>query len=98
MFEARRTGSGRGLNQDDARVVPPAWSRLRELLAPAGWSVPDLLLWASAPNANLEGRSPADEINDHPDDVTDALRYAVTRAIPEVPHLAPLTLRDSGTS
>lgn len=79
-----------------AKVVPPAWHRLRELLAPAAWGDESLLLWVSAPNAYLDGRSPADEIKDHPAEVTEALRYAVTRAIPDFLHLAPGTSRALG--
>ena len=70
--------------EDGASRVPPAWIELRELLAPAGWSDANVLVWSAAVNGWLEGRTPAEEIRDHPDGVTSALRYAVERAIPEV--------------
>lgn len=82
--------------QDGVKVVPPAWDRLRELLAPAGWGDESLLLFVTAPNGYLEGRSPADEVQDHPADVTDALHYAATRAIPDFVHLGPSTSRALG--
>lgn len=63
-----------------ARLDPPAWRELRALLAPAGWSEDDLLSWVAAPNAYLEGCSPADTIRRHPHGVTDALRVAANRA------------------
>lgn len=67
---------------DDLVAVASAWTTLRELLEPAGWSDADVLAWASAPNAYLEGRSPAQEVHEQPESVSDALRYAVARAIP----------------
>ena len=67
---------------DDLIAVAPAWTALRELLEPAGWSDADVLAWASAPNAHLEGRSPAQEVHEQPERVSDALRHAVTRALP----------------
>lgn len=77
------TGVGEG-----AQTVAPAWTELHELLAPAQWSNADLLAWTAAPNAYLDGgRSPAEEIRDHPDGVTDALRYAAVRATPASPAL-----------
>lgn len=81
---------------DGMRIVSPAWTLLQELLAPAGWSDEFTLLWTLAPNAYLDGRSPTEEIQDHPDDVTDALRYAVERAIPSGPALAPHTRQALG--
>jgi hypothetical protein len=68
--------------EDDLIAVASAWTTLRELLEPAGWSDADVLAWASAPNAHLEGRSPAQEVHEQPDRVSDALRYAVTRTVP----------------
>lgn len=65
-------------------AVAPAWTMLRELLEPAEWSDADMLTWVSSPNAYLRGRSPAQEIHEHPEDVGDALRYAVDQAIPDV--------------
>lgn len=70
---------------DGLIAVAPAWTSLRELLEPAGWSDADVLAWASAPNAHLEGRSPAQEVQSRPDSVGDRLEYAVERAIPVVP-------------
>ena len=67
---------------DDLIAVAPAWTALRELLEPAGWSDSDVLAWASAPNAQHEGRSPAQEVHEQPERVSDALRHAVTRALP----------------
>lgn len=67
---------------DGDRAVAPAWTRLCALLAPAGWSDADMLAWTSAPNAWLEGRSPAQEIQDHPAEVTEALHEAVLQALP----------------
>lgn len=68
---------------EDRVTVAPAWTLLRELLAPAEWSDADMLTWVSSPNGWLEGRSPAQEIHEHPEDVNDAVRNAVERAIPE---------------
>ena len=68
--------------EDDLIAVASAWTTLSELLKPAGWSDADVLAWAAAPNAYLEGRSPAHEVQEQPESVSDALRYAVTRAIP----------------
>ena len=82
--------------QDGMRNASPAWTLLQELLAPAGWSEEFLLLWTLSPNAYLEGRSPTEEIQDNPDDVTDVLRYAVERAIPSGPALAPHTRQALG--
>lgn len=64
------------------QVVAPAWAQLRDLLAPSGWSNANTLLWSASPNGYLEGRSPAQVVQDHPGGVTDALRYAVARALP----------------
>lgn len=69
---------------DDTMTVARAWTELRALLEPLGWSEANVLLWAASPNAWLEGRSPASEVRDHPDAVTDALRVAVDEAIPDV--------------
>lgn len=63
-------------------MVPPAWPRLRDLLAPAQWDDEFQIAWTVATNSYLEGDSPADEIQAHPTDVTARLRYAVDRAIP----------------
>lgn len=65
-----------------ARMDAPAWREVREILGSAGWNADDLLAWAAAPNAWLDGRQPADEIRDHPEGVTGELRRAVTRAVP----------------
>lgn len=73
---------------DGTLVVAPAWTLLKDLLAPARWSDADVLAWAAAPNAWLEGRSPAEEIQEHPDDVTDALAKAADEAVP-----GPLVIR-----
>ncbi|MBM7508509.1 hypothetical protein JOE61_002323 [Nocardioides salarius] len=70
---------------EDRVAVAPAWTTLRELLAPASWSDADVLAWAAAPNANLEGRSPAQEVHEHPASLSDALRNAVARAVPASP-------------
>lgn len=67
---------------DGTWVVPPAWPRLRDLLAPAQWDDEFQIRWTVATNAFLDGDSPANEIQAHPADVTDRLRYAVDRAIP----------------
>lgn len=67
---------------DDLGAVASAWTTLRELLAPGGWSDADVLAWAAAPNAYLEGRSPAQEVHEHPEGLSDALRHAVARAFP----------------
>ena len=77
--------------QDNTKVVAPAWDRLRELLAPAGWDDEFLILWTAANNAYLQGGSPAHEIQDHPDAVTDALRYAVDQAVPDFVHPVDVT-------
>ena len=66
----------------DLMVVAPAWTALREQLATTGWGDADLLAWASAPNAYLDGASPAQEVQAHPHDVSDALRHAVDGAVP----------------
>jgi hypothetical protein len=68
--------------RDGDATAPPSWSQLHQLLAPAGWSDENLLMWTLSPNAYLEGDSPAQEIQAHPDAVTARLRYAVDRAIP----------------
>lgn len=68
---------------DDHIAVAPAWTRLREALEPAGWSDADLLAWVSAPNAYLEGRSPADEVHENPMSLSVALGTAARRAIPD---------------
>ena len=68
--------------KDGDLVVAPAWIALRDLTRPAQWNDADLLAWASAPNAWLEGRSPAEEIRDHPDEVSDALHNATRQALP----------------
>jgi hypothetical protein len=67
---------------DGDLIVAPAWTLLRDLLRPAQWHDPDLLAWAAAPNAWLEGRSPAEEIQDHPNEVTADLRTAAHEALP----------------
>ena len=67
---------------DGVRIVAPAWTRLRDLLAPGGWSDANTLLWSASPNSYLDGRSPAEEIQTNPSEVTDALQYAVARALP----------------
>lgn len=69
--------------RDDNLVIPPAWTQLQARLRAADWSDADLLAWCAAPNSWLEGRSPADEIQDHPDAVSDALAVAVSESIPE---------------
>ncbi|MGA4670396.1 hypothetical protein ACPCG0_11485 [Propionibacteriaceae bacterium Y1923] len=63
-------------------TVPPSWSQLHQLLAPAGWSDENLLMWTLSPNAYLEGDSPAHEVQVHPDGATARLRWAVDEAIP----------------
>ena len=69
---------------DDTEVaVPPAWSTLRILLAPARWDDEFLLIWTLAPNAYLDGDSPASEIQAHRIDVTSRLRHAAERAVPQ---------------
>jgi hypothetical protein len=68
--------------EDGLIAVASAWTTLRTLLQPAGWSDADVLAWASAPNAYLEGRSPAQEIHVQPDHVSEALVRAVARAVP----------------
>ncbi|SFA86972.1 hypothetical protein SAMN05192575_101939 [Nocardioides alpinus] len=70
---------------DGTKEVPPAWLQLVELLAPAGWNDEFLILWTSAPNAYLEGASPAQTIQSFPTEVTAELRYAAERAIPTRP-------------
>lgn len=67
---------------DGAPEVAPAWTRLKVLLAPAQWSDADILVWAAAPNAWLDGRAPAEEIQAHPADVTAALAKAADEAAP----------------
>lgn len=73
---------------EDRIAVAPAWTLLRDLLAPARWSDADLLTWVSSPNAYLEGRSPAQEIHEDPHEVSAALRRAVDEAIPEASRAA----------
>jgi hypothetical protein len=68
--------------RDGAATVPPSWSQLHQLLAPAGWGDEFLLIWVLSPNAYLEGDTPAHEVGTHPTAVTPRLRYAVDRAIP----------------
>lgn len=68
--------------RDGDATVPPSWSQLRELLAPAGWSEENLLMWTLSPNAYLEGDSPAQEIQAHSSEITSRLRWAVDEAIP----------------
>lgn len=68
--------------EDDLIAVASAWTTLRELLEPARGSDADVLTWASAPNAYLEGRSPAHEVHEQPEVVGGELRDAVTRAMP----------------
>lgn len=70
------------LNGSNNAAIRPAWPALRTLLAPAEWSEENLLMWTLSPNAYLDGDSPASEIQNHPEDVTPRLRYAVHRAIP----------------
>jgi hypothetical protein len=69
--------------RDGNLVVASAWTLLRDLLRPAEWSDADLLAWAAAPNAWLEGRSPAEEIQEHPDEVSAVLRKAAHEALPD---------------
>lgn len=69
---------------EDRIAVAPAWMVLRDLLMPAQWSDADMLTWVTSPNAYLRGRSPAQEVHEHPEEVSDALRRAVDEAIPEV--------------
>lgn len=66
-----------------ASVVAPAWSQLKEMLAATGWSEADTIAWVAAPNVWLEGRSPAQEIQHEPDQVTPALARAAAEAIPD---------------
>lgn len=66
-----------------ASAVAPAWSQLKEMLVPAGWSEADTIAWVAAPNVWLDGRSPAQEIQDEPDQVTPALARAAAEAIPD---------------
>lgn len=74
---------------DGTLVVAPAWTRLRGRLAPAQWSDADLLAWAAAPTAWLDGRSPAEEIQEHPGDVTAALAKAADEAVRLAPNRQP---------
>lgn len=76
---------------DGNLVVASAWTRLRDLLRPAAWNDADLLAWAAAPNAWLEGRSPAEEVQEHPDEVSAPLRAAAHEALPD-------GLRTTGTA
>jgi hypothetical protein len=68
----------------DTSRIAPAWTEVCDLLAPAEWSDENVLIWAAAVNGWLEGRSPAEEIQSHPERATDALRLAIDRAIPDV--------------
>lgn len=67
----------------DKHVVAPAWTEMVECLDAARWSDANLLIWAAAPNAYLDGRSPAIEVQDEPAHISAALHYAIDRAIPE---------------
>lgn len=71
-------------NHDGSLGVAPAWSQLKQMLAPAQWSDADLLAWTAAPNAWLDGRSPAEEIQAHPTVVSDLLAKAVREAVPDL--------------
>ncbi|MDR7253367.1 hypothetical protein J2X46_002352 [Nocardioides sp. BE266] len=68
---------------DGTKEVPPAWPQLIALLAPAGWSDENLILWTSSPNAYLEGASPAQTIQSFPAEATAELRNAAVQAIPK---------------
>lgn len=70
------------VRSEGAFRVAPAWTELRRLLQPGGYDDADLLAWASAPNAWLEGRSPAEEIQRHPHHLTEGLATAVARFLP----------------
>jgi hypothetical protein len=63
--------------------VAAAWTALAEALAPAGWGQADILMWAASPNAWLDGGSPADEIQQHPDEPTERLLLAAHQALPD---------------
>ena len=62
--------------------VRPSWSQLHQMLAPAGWSDENLLLFALSPNGYLRGDSPAQEVQAHPGGTTARLDWAVDEAIP----------------
>lgn len=68
--------------------VAPAWAEVQRILAPARWDDDDLLAWATAPNARLDGRSPAEEIQASPDEVGPLLRAAAEAAVPRVTQAA----------
>ncbi|MDP3953189.1 hypothetical protein [Microbacterium sp.] len=61
-------------------TVAPAWTEVKALLGETGWSEADLIAWAAAPNAWLEGGTPAEEVLAHPEAVTVRLRHAVDAA------------------
>lgn len=68
--------------------VAAAWSALVRSLAPAGWDPADVLMWAASPNAWLQGRSPAEEIERHPHEPTQGLLLAAQKALPDGVRLA----------
>jgi hypothetical protein len=66
---------------DGGPMLAPAWVGLRDLLSLEHWADADMLAWAAAPNPSLGGRSPAEEIRNHPHGVSKALAHAVDMAI-----------------
>ena len=63
--------------------VAAAWSALVHSLTPAGWDPADVLMWAASPNTWLDGGTPAEEIQAHPDEPTERLLLAAQKALPD---------------
>lgn len=70
------------IETDGTLQIPAAWTQLRHRLQPGNFDDADLLAWAAAPNAWLDGRSPAEEIQHHPHVMTEALATAADRFLP----------------